>query len=897
MTIFRFPPSGNSSESGYGPGRLLVWAAAAAFLFGGAALLSAADDPFAGEDAETDSIAQRPKESPKPEVPADSMSAVQPGMPQRFFRDRKGVDVPIINDRGEVVFKHPSEKSPSEMNEEDFYKSMTPAEKVILTTPPVSAPEFFEAAVRISRVGRPEFAKILAEKGLEAEGTPAEYAALVDSVGEDKLIAFSRNQVVGGIAEKSVRQIFEEAKKEWRDPNRIQDAFDRAGARSPEIRAAALADLKRGYPDSFDFLLEKLDSSDAGQSECAASILAQGGIFAAEGLLARVRACDEDELRRLAPILERSGELPEITPLLLRYYDGKTSPESRELLEKVIRAQTGTLPAPAEEAERAYRRGMAYFEGKIVLPNTVGGEYPIWSVQEDGQVQREMVPTETALRTLAAQALCDAYRLNPDDAQIRAAAQTAAAEMLLYRDGLDSAPDTDAFRALFPDLTSGDCASALRLALETGHEKGAVIPVTLLEEIGDSSLCVGENGPSDLVRAAVSRDRRLRFAALRAIVSLAPGVSYTGSSSVTASLIWFTTSTGKRRAIVAAPDMETISEVGNFISDGGVLTTPAGTGRDILAKAQGDADVEFIVALSDVKTPDLRTVAQNLAADFRTHDIPILIVFEDDTRRDQARRYGEGEPNAEVSVIPFDRESGARLIGELYAKTDPRQVPAKVRFEQSKEAVRLLTRLRETGENNCYIEDVENLALRYLATPALTREGIDFAMTVPAKSVQVTLSLLTFDGRFDSDVRRRYLDALQRHIEKYGLLLRGPDILNIFSGPWPGDSGEVRKTFFSLIAGNTPEKGEIALSIPSAHIQNLLGDLVADSTIEAEKREEALDLFRRHLSKYGLLLDRPDVNRLYEQYNATEHSPALDQRLTGDVLEAIEAWQSGHLGI
>ena len=211
----------------------------------------------AGEDAETDSIAQRPKESPKPEVPADPMSAVQPGMPQRFFRDRKGVDVPIINDRGEVVFKHPSEKSPSEMNEEDFYKSMTPAEKVILTTPPVSAPEFFEAAVRISRVGRPEFAKILAEKGLEAEGTPAEYAALVDSVGEDKLIAFSRNQVVGGIAEKSVRQIFEEAKKEWRDPNRIQDAFDRAGARSPEIRAAALADLKRGYPDSFDFLLEK----------------------------------------------------------------------------------------------------------------------------------------------------------------------------------------------------------------------------------------------------------------------------------------------------------------------------------------------------------------------------------------------------------------------------------------------------------------------------------------------------------------------------------------------------------------------------------------------------------------------------------------------------------------
>lgn len=896
MTIFPFPLFRSCSESGCGRNRFLTFAAAASFLLGGAALVFAAADPFAGEDAETDAIAPPPKETPKTEG-ADASQTVRPELPSRFFRDRKGVDVPRFDDRGDVVFQHPSEKPLSEMTEEDFYKTLTPAEKVLLTNRPTTGPELFEAAIRISRVGRAEFAKILAQQGLEAEGTPAQYAALVDSVGEDKLIAFGHNEVIGETAEASVRKIFEEAKKEWRDPAHIEDAFRRAGERSPEIRAAALADLKRGYPESFDFLLEKLNSSDAEESGRAASLLAHGGVFAAEGLLARVRFCGEEELRRLAPILRESGELPEITPLVLRYYDGKTSDETRAVLENVIQAQVETVPTPAEEAERAYRRGMAYFEGKIVLPNTVGGEYPIWEPREDGRIQREMVPTETALRVLAAQSLCDAYRLNPSEMPIRAAAQVAAAEKLLYQNGLDAPADVDAFGALFPDLTAEDCSAALRLALESGHEKGAVIPVTLLGETGDASLCFGENEPSDLVRAAVSRDRRLRFAALRTIVALAPGVSYNGSSSVTASLVWFTTSLGKRRAIVAAPDMETIGEVGNFISDGEILTTPAGTGRDILTKAQNDADVEFVVTLSDVKTPDPRTVAQALAADFRTHDIPILIVFEDDTRRSQARRYGEGEPNAEVSVIPFDTESGKRLIGELYAKTDPRQVPADVRFRQAKEAIEMLTRLNGTGKNVCYIEDVENLALRFLATPATYREGIDFAMTVPAKSIQVALSQLTFDGRFDADTRHRYLDALGRHIEKYGLLLRGPDILSIFSGPWPGDSGEARKTFFRLIADNTPEKSEIALSIPSAHIQNLLGDLVADSALETEKREEALDLFRRHLAKYGLLLDRPEVNRLYDQYNATENSPALDQRLTGDVLEAIEAWQSGHLGI
>lgn len=876
---------------------LLAILATGLLLLGRAVIpIAAADDPFAGEDAETDTIAERPKE-PLKAGSADPLTAVSPELPTRFFRTRKGVDIPIIDDRGKLIYERPDEKDPSEMTEEDFYKTMTPAEKILLSNRPETAPELIEAAVCISRVGRPEFGRLLAQKALEAEGDPADYAAVIDRLGEDKLIAFVHNPVVGETGRVVAHKTLEEAKKAWRDPVRIQEGFERAGARSPEIRAAALADLKRGYPDSFDFLLQKLESGDEGESARAADLIARGGIFASEGILERCRTCDELRLRLLAPILEASGELPKITPLLVRYYSENLSPESRQTLERVIRAQTRTVPTPAEGAQSAYRRGMAYYEGKIVLPNTVDGEYPLWIENEDGRTVRETVPAETALRELAVRELRDASLLDPENAQIRAAAQVAAAESILYRGGLDAPADTAAFRELYPDLTATDCTAALRFALETQHEKGGIIPAILLGELGDASLCIGDRGPADLVRAAVSRDRRLRFAALKTIVTLAPAVSYPGSSAVTSSLIWFTSSLGKRRAIVAAPDMETINLVGGYVADGGVITTPAGTGRDILTKAQNDADVEFIVARSDVKTPDLRTVAQALAADYRTGDIPMLIVFEDDTRKEQARRYGEGEPNVLVSIIPFDNDSGTRLIGELFDKTDPRQVPADVRFEQAKEALSLLTRLREINGDLYRCEDLEDLAHRYLVTPALTRQGIDFAMTVPDKLIQVTLSLLIFDNRFDADTRRLYLDALREHIGRYGLLLRGPDILKIFSGPWPGDSGEVRKEFFRLLAWNTPEQSEIALSIPSIHIQNLLGDLVGDSSADPSEREECLDLFRRHLEKYGLLLDRPDVQRLYDRYNATENEPELDQYLTSEVLEAIEAWQAGHLGI
>ena len=897
MTIFPGSLSMKSLTRQHGRKGFFPCLLLAAALFALSAAAWSADDPFAGEDIESDAIAERPKDAAPQTEKSNPLSAVTPGMPSLYFRDRRGVDVPLIDDKGDVIYQRPDEKSPEEMNEEDFYKTMTPAEKVLLTTPPETGPEFIEAAVLISRVGRPYFAKLLAQKGLEAAGEPEAYAAMVDRLGEDKLIAFGHNPVIGETADQVVRKSLDEAKKAWRDPARIRDAFERAAAKSPETRAAALTDLKRGYPDAFDFLLQKLESGDEAEQQLATQILAQGGIFAAEGLLARVRHCDEDELRRLALVLDESESLPELTPLLVRYYDENTSPELRELLGQVVMGQVGKIPDPEESAARALVRGLPYYEGKIALPNVVGGEYPIWTENEDGQIVWQMVPTETAKRILAAQELRDAYTLNPDHPRIRNLALVAVAEMLTCRDGLDAPPNTGEFTQIFPDLTAADCENAVDFAIRTGHTKGGIIPVTLLEQIGDTSLFAGENGPSTLVRAAVSGDRRLQFAALKTIAALNPAASYPGSSGVIDSLIWFSTSLGKRHAIVASPDMETISQIGSYISEGDIFTTPAGTGRDIITKAQADADIEFVVALSNVKKPDLRTVAETLAADYRTNDIPILVVYEDETRKDQALRYGEGEPNVMISVIPFDKESGPRLIGELYAKTDPRQVPADVRFGYAKEAITILTHLRETCPNVYQFENAEGLALRYLATPALTKEGIAFAMTVPEKSVQANLSLLTFDGRFDQNTRRRYLDALTEHIGRYGLLLRGPDILQIFSGPWPGDSGENRKAFFRLISENTEEKGEIALSIPSVHIQNLLGDLAADSSLSQEEREEAIGLFRRHLEKYGLLLDRPDVQRLYDQYNATENEPELEQRLTGEILEAIEAWQAGHLGL
>lgn len=862
----------------------------------GQAEANGAENPFADEESGEESKIGEDgglRDSERGRVTGNVSST----SPARSFRTKKGVDIPLIDDKGKVIYQRPEDKDPAEMSEEDFYKTLTPAENVLLSKNPTSGPDLFEAAIMISRIGRPEFAKLLAEKGFSAPGTPKEFSDLIDRVGEDKLIHFSRNAVIGETAGQVVDKIRSEAKKEWQNPDFVRSAFEKTFSNAPEVRTAAVLDLRKGGNVSFDFLLTELASDDSKRREQAEMILGRLGSFAADGLLTKIRKSEGEELARLVDVLAQTKNLPDITPLLVLYYDEATPPESRALFEKGIRAQLGSIPSREDGAQGAYQKGMTYFDRKIVLPNVANGHFSLWIWNDQGEMESVTLPVEEALRRLAAQSLTDAFRLDPTRPEIVSAAAVAVSEDSLYRNGLDAPILTDSITEIFPGLTTRQWEAALDFAMKSGRFKGGIVPAVLLGRSGDVSFCVGDGKPSVLVQAATAKDRRLRFAALKSIVDLAPTVPYAGSSGVTSALIDFTTSLGKRKAIVALPQLDLIGLTGNYLSDGNVLTVPAQTGGEIIASAQTDADVEFVLAVSYVKKPDLRTVAQTLAADYRTADIPIIVASEDETRTDQALRYGEGEKNASVFILPFDKESGKRGVKELFEKTDPRQVPADVRLARSKEGIRLLEKLRKTGGDLYHFEDIDALAARFLVTPALTWEGVDFAMTVPSKSVQVILSELTFDHRFDVGDRENYLAALGKHIGSFGLLMRGPDILRLFSGPWPGDSGEIRKEFFQLLTDHSREKEEMALSIPSPHIQNLLGDLVGDDAVDAVKRKDYLDLFTRHLAKYGLLLEKPDVRRLYDRYNASENESKENQELLAGLLDAIELWQSGRLTV
>ncbi|MBQ6828554.1 MAG: hypothetical protein IJO46_11125, partial [Thermoguttaceae bacterium] len=147
----------------------------------------------------------------------------------------------------ETKYLRPEDVPDAEKTEQDFLATLTPAEAAILGQNPQNAAEWLVAAIRVARVGRVEFAKMLTQKSLDApEGSPAECAAAVDSLGAGRLSYFVANAAIGEIGTQAVERVSEIARRHWEDEATIRDALARMNRANPDERAAATLDVRKG---------------------------------------------------------------------------------------------------------------------------------------------------------------------------------------------------------------------------------------------------------------------------------------------------------------------------------------------------------------------------------------------------------------------------------------------------------------------------------------------------------------------------------------------------------------------------------------------------------------------------------------------------------------------------
>ncbi len=689
-------------------------------------------------------------------------------------------------------YLRPEDVPDAEKTEQDFLATLTPAEAAILGQNPQNAAEWLVAAIRVARVGRVEFAKMLTQKSLDApEGSPAECAAAIDSLGAGRASYFVANPAIGEIGTQAVERVSEIARRHWEDEATLRDALARMNRGNPDERAAATLDVRKGGNAAIVLLTKDLVAGSDEQRRVAKSFLTFFKGEAVDALLAALRDADE---ATLAPVVDALGEIADkriAVELAVRYWRGIADADVAAAFETALTAHWGSVPTRADVARFADEQADGYWKRTLLFPIVLDGETTVWRWDEATAAPvRETKPIDVAYRDAVAfwaQAACE----TATDAENGAAPSTlatskavvATAERVLYEVGLDAGRDGIAtFEAELPNLTVEQLVAALDYALSTNRFRGALIPVLLLQTRGDETLCYSNNSePTAIVRAATCADRRVRFEAATAIVGWNPTRSYLGSSRVAATLAWFATASGERLAVVASPKLDETGRLGQLLARQGFKAISATTGRDLLLRAQANADVELIWTTAAVRTPDLRVVAQTLRSDVRTSDAPMLVGYATEAEGTAAGALVGAEPNAATAPLPFDLESGVWATQRLLDATQPEQVPVELRLAQSKAALRALLTI-ETARQGVLddVVDWNETISRTLSTPALFDVGLEVAATLKTAFAQNKLAELIGDTRFDVATRRQALVALKRQWAANGSLLRGPEIVKMY---------------------------------------------------------------------------------------------------------------------
>ncbi|MDO5567341.1 MAG: hypothetical protein Q4G59_11840, partial [Planctomycetia bacterium] len=255
---------------------------------------------------------------------------------------------------------------------------------------------------------------------------------------------------------------------------------------------------------------------------------------------------------------------------------------------------------------------------------------------------------------------------------------------------------------------------------------------------------------------------------------------YIGASRVVASLMQFARSTGTKKAIVADAQLYQALVLGERFVRKGYVIVPVNTGGGIIAKAQADPDVELVFATETIRTPEMRTVVQMLASDYRTADVLVMIGLRYGPDTPTPSEYIYPRPGAIEVPLPVDVKSSQWALKVLSEKAKPEQVPAAVRLAQAKSAAALLRKLLYERPDMYQIEDIEPFVRELITIPAMTDSGLALARVVPTLGIQNHLINLLGDVRLPVETRRKALAAYSDHVKSFGSKLRGPDIVRLY---------------------------------------------------------------------------------------------------------------------
>ncbi|HEX4132763.1 MAG TPA: hypothetical protein VHZ24_22200 [Pirellulales bacterium] len=568
--------------------------------------------------------------------------------------------------------------------------------------------------------------------------TPLDDAALYDLFqehGSSVFLKIAQQPELTPLGKQFADKVLTATNKYARSPERISALIEQLRSPSPAARAAAVVQLGLGGDAAARALLTILDDpARAVEHPAVEAALVALDAQALGAVAEAAQKSDSPSALRAIAVLGRmptpDAELFLYAPAFAEGYSAEMRQAARRAL--AMRGADRSLDA-SQAAARLYFRAL-----------------------EEFQHQRDPG------RLLAA-----ARQILPNNAEIRRLDLTVGVELGAKLAGAPRSLENES-NAVVEDLLAD--------ALARNRWMTAIIAAKRLGASADAEL-VRNRAPdrSVLIEATRHADRRIRFAAVEAIMQLGAQQPYPGDSDVLAAMDFCMRSTGARRAIIADVREQHARNVAGLLISAGYEAEIANDELRLLELATTMPDCELVLIHMNLVVPSAGVVVARLRQDARTAWLPIgiLATSENLTR---AEAIAERHPRTLAFVDAPIEAAAARAVAQLDPLSAGEHLTAAERLTQAQQTFAWLATADDAQWTIDQWRSLEPAILPAVYLPALGARAIAVLPRLGTAASQRTLLQVAGNDTQPLAQRQAAVAAFGDSVQRFGTLLTSAEI-------------------------------------------------------------------------------------------------------------------------
>ncbi len=469
-------------------------------------------------------------------------------------------------------------------------------------------------------------------------------------------------------------------------------------------------------------------------------------------------------------------------PAARRPLTGAESAMLREAAQEALALIVGQTPTYVEATQFLYRRALSHLAGEPVVHLNLDnqGELWHWDAESKSAKPRRYDGADAAVAE-ASRLTRELHALAPDQPEYLRLYLLCELDLAKIDGGVDQPLPRGAGSA-FARLRQYPVAvveEVLMLALRQQRFAAAAGAIEVLGESGDGQLLISSDGTPRRLAAAVSHaDRRVRFAAVAAVLKLDPRAPFPGASYLAESLGYFASTVGSRRVLIAHPRASEAQSLAGMLAELGYDADAATSGRSAFVMAQRHADYEFALISDSIQGPTVSELVGMFRQDGRLGRLPVGVMAAGD-KLDRAAAVAAIEPLVEAFPRPVDSATLSMLVERLRRGIGRSAVTKDERLAHAAASLDWMLQLTETPNTYGFYElaKQEPAVEIALQTPELTGRAALVLGRIGSSRAQLGLLDLASNRARTILDRRAAAAGFRDAVERRGIMLTRAEVL------------------------------------------------------------------------------------------------------------------------